>query len=84
MRVDNSRSRSRDFKQGNATAKEITRVRFLSLILFIVFIRYRLAPGNLREFYKESPLFGVHLALKSHGRIRVGDTVYARYKPSPF
>jgi hypothetical protein len=46
--------------------------------------RYRLAPKGLREFYKESPLFGVHLSLKRPGRVRVGDTVYARYKPSPF
>ncbi|KAI6171195.1 MOSC domain-containing protein [Aphelenchoides bicaudatus] len=45
---------------------------------------YRLAPKGLIGEYKQSPLFGVHLALRRPGRIRVGDTVYARYKPSPF
>jgi uncharacterized protein YcbX len=45
---------------------------------------YRLAPeGRLRDLYGNSPLFGVHLALVRPGRIRVGDTVYARYKPTP-
>ncbi|KAI6238448.1 MOSC domain-containing protein [Aphelenchoides fujianensis] len=46
---------------------------------------YRLAPqGKLRDYYKQSPLFGVHLGLRRAGRIRVGDTVYVRYKSTPF
>ncbi|KAI6240565.1 MOSC domain-containing protein [Aphelenchoides fujianensis] len=46
---------------------------------------YRLAPeGKLREYYKQSPLFGVHLGLRRAGRIRVGDEVFVRYKSSPF
>ncbi|KAI6174555.1 MOSC domain-containing protein [Aphelenchoides bicaudatus] len=45
---------------------------------------YRLAPGRVGDVFKQSPLFGVHLALRRPGRVRLGDTVYVRYKPSPF
>jgi len=45
---------------------------------------YRLAPGSLRKEFNLSPVFGVYLALRRPGRIRVGDTVFVRRKPSPF
>ncbi|KAI6238642.1 MOSC domain-containing protein [Aphelenchoides fujianensis] len=46
---------------------------------------YRLAPaGRLRDFYGRSPLFGVYAGLRRAGRVRVGDEVFVRYKPSPF
>ena len=48
-------------------------------------VRIRLAPeGPLRDYYGRAPLFGVYLALKRPGRVRVGDLVYVRYKPAPF
>ncbi|KAL3099186.1 hypothetical protein niasHS_000794 [Heterodera schachtii] len=46
--------------------------------------KYRLAPGKLYEVFKESPIFGVNMAIVKPGRIQVGDTVWIRYKPSPF
>ena len=46
---------------------------------------YRLAPeGKLRELYKESPVFGVNMIAIKQGRIKVGDQVLVRYKPSPY
>lgn len=46
---------------------------------------YRLAPeGKMLDEYKDSPIFGVNLALIKGGRIRVGDDVYIRYKPTPY
>uniref|UniRef100_A0A914URV5 MOSC domain-containing protein n=1 Tax=Plectus sambesii TaxID=2011161 RepID=A0A914URV5_9BILA len=46
--------------------------------------QYRLAPGALRETYKQSPLFGVEMGVDEAGVIKVGDSVYARYKSTPF
>ncbi|KAI3408143.1 hypothetical protein GPALN_011992 [Globodera pallida] len=46
--------------------------------------RYRLAPGKLYEIFKESPVFGVNMAIIKPGRVRIGDPVWIRYKPSPF
>uniref|UniRef100_A0AC34GXP0 MOSC domain-containing protein n=1 Tax=Panagrolaimus sp. ES5 TaxID=591445 RepID=A0AC34GXP0_9BILA len=46
---------------------------------------YRLAPeGKLRNFYGESPIFGVYMIIKKEGRIHVDDKVFVRYKSSPF
>uniref|UniRef100_A0A914Q513 MOSC domain-containing protein n=1 Tax=Panagrolaimus davidi TaxID=227884 RepID=A0A914Q513_9BILA len=46
---------------------------------------YRIAPkGKLRDFYGESPIFGVYMILKKEGRINVGDKVFVRKKLSPF
>ncbi|CAI5451960.1 unnamed protein product [Caenorhabditis angaria] len=49
---------------------------------------FRLAPeGKMREAHKESPVFGVYAGLKDSSKenyIHVGQTVYARYKPSAF
>uniref|UniRef100_A0A0N5AGT1 MOSC domain-containing protein n=1 Tax=Syphacia muris TaxID=451379 RepID=A0A0N5AGT1_9BILA len=41
---------------------------------------YRLAPGKLRNYYKESPVFGVDMGVNNTGTIKVGDVVYVRYK----
>uniref|UniRef100_A0A914GY32 MOSC domain-containing protein n=1 Tax=Globodera rostochiensis TaxID=31243 RepID=A0A914GY32_GLORO len=46
--------------------------------------KYRLAPGKLYEVFKESPVFGVNMAIIKPGRVRIGDPVWIRYKPSPF
>ncbi|KAE9554683.1 hypothetical protein FO519_002093 [Halicephalobus sp. NKZ332] len=46
---------------------------------------YRLVPeGRLRDLYKESPVFGVFMAITKEGRIKTGDQVFVRYKPSPY
>lgn len=46
---------------------------------------YRLAPdGKLRKEFKDSPIFGVNLAIVNPGRISVGEDVEIMYKPSPF
>jgi uncharacterized protein YcbX len=46
---------------------------------------YRLTPkGKLRDLYQDSPIFGVNMIIKKEGRIKVGDKVFVRYKPSPF
>ena len=46
---------------------------------------YRLAPkGRLLDLYKKSPIFGVFMAVIKEGRIKVGDEVFVRYKPSSF
>jgi len=46
---------------------------------------YRLAPeGKLLDLYKDSPIFGVNMALAKQGRVRVGDEVWVRYKPIPY
>ncbi|PAV73757.1 hypothetical protein WR25_16288 [Diploscapter pachys] len=46
---------------------------------------FRLAPeGKMRDRFKDSPVFGVQTGLNSEGYIHVGQTVYARYKPSAF
>ncbi|KAI6195716.1 MOSC domain-containing protein [Aphelenchoides besseyi] len=46
---------------------------------------YRLAPeGKLRKFFKQKPIFGVHLGVQRCGRIRVGDSVFVSYKHSAF
>ena len=46
---------------------------------------YRLAPkGKLLDLYKESPVFGVYMAITKEGRIKIGDQVLVRYKPSSF
>jgi uncharacterized protein YcbX len=46
---------------------------------------YRLAPeGKLRDLYRDSPVFGVNMAISKPGRIRVGDKVFIRYKPTPY
>ena len=46
---------------------------------------YRLAPkGKLLDLYKQSPIFGVNMTVIKEGRIKVGDEVFVRYKPSPF
>lgn len=46
---------------------------------------YRLAPeGKLRDLFKDSPVFGVNMAIGKPGRIHVGDDVYIRYKPTPY
>uniref|UniRef100_A0A914D088 MOSC domain-containing protein n=1 Tax=Acrobeloides nanus TaxID=290746 RepID=A0A914D088_9BILA len=45
----------------------------------------RLAPeGKMRDRFQNNPIFGVNMALKKPGRIRVGDEVLIRYKPTPF
>ncbi|VDD91348.1 unnamed protein product [Enterobius vermicularis] len=41
---------------------------------------YRMATGKLREKYSQYPLFGILMKVKKQGTIRVGDSVYARYK----
>uniref|UniRef100_A0A1I8B4I3 MOSC domain-containing protein n=1 Tax=Meloidogyne hapla TaxID=6305 RepID=A0A1I8B4I3_MELHA len=46
--------------------------------------RYRLAPGKLYEIYKDSPVFGVNMAIVKPGRVRVGDPVWIQYKSKPF
>ncbi|CAB3409697.1 unnamed protein product [Caenorhabditis bovis] len=47
--------------------------------------KYRLAPdGKLRKEFKDSPIFGVNAGLNKEGYIHVGQTVWARYKPSEF
>uniref|UniRef100_A0A914UJ07 MOSC domain-containing protein n=1 Tax=Plectus sambesii TaxID=2011161 RepID=A0A914UJ07_9BILA len=46
--------------------------------------QYRLAPGALREIYKQSPIFGVNMGVDEAGEVKVGDPVFARYKPTPF
>uniref|UniRef100_A0A183C022 MOSC domain-containing protein n=1 Tax=Globodera pallida TaxID=36090 RepID=A0A183C022_GLOPA len=38
--------------------------------------KYRLAPGKLYEIFKESPVFGVNMAIIKPGRVRIGDPVY--------
>ncbi|KAI1726657.1 MOSC domain-containing protein [Ditylenchus destructor] len=46
---------------------------------------YRLAPeGKMHDEFKDSPIFGVNMALIKGGRIRVGDDVSIRYKPTPY
>ncbi|KAE9554682.1 hypothetical protein FO519_002092 [Halicephalobus sp. NKZ332] len=46
---------------------------------------YRLAPkGKLLDRYKESPIFGVNLAVIKEGKVKVGDKVLVRYKPTPY
>ncbi|WKY05502.1 hypothetical protein Q1695_006037 [Nippostrongylus brasiliensis] len=46
---------------------------------------FRLAPeGKLREFFKDSPIFGVSVGVDRPGYIHVGQVVYARYKKSAF
>uniref|UniRef100_A0AC35TRS1 MOSC domain-containing protein n=1 Tax=Rhabditophanes sp. KR3021 TaxID=114890 RepID=A0AC35TRS1_9BILA len=37
--------------------------------------KYRLAPGHLRQQYKESPVLGAHFAATNGGIIRIGDSV---------
>uniref|UniRef100_A0A914Q6D8 MOSC domain-containing protein n=1 Tax=Panagrolaimus davidi TaxID=227884 RepID=A0A914Q6D8_9BILA len=45
---------------------------------------YRLAPeGKLREKYTQSPVFGVYAVSTKNGKIKVGDKVLVKYKPSP-
>lgn len=46
--------------------------------------KYRLAPGKLYEIYKDSPVFGVNMAIVKPGRVRVGDPVWIQYKSKPF
>ena len=46
--------------------------------------KYRLAPGKLLEVYKNSPIFGVYMALDKPGRISIGDDVDIEYKQSAF
>lgn len=36
------------------------------------------------KFHGESPIFGVYMGLIQPGRVKVGDKVIARYKPTPF
>ncbi|PAV56320.1 hypothetical protein WR25_15734 [Diploscapter pachys] len=46
---------------------------------------FRLAPeGKMRDEFKQSPIFGVNAGTNLTGHIHVGQTVYARYKPSAF
>jgi len=46
---------------------------------------YRLAPkGKMLERYKQAPIFGVFMAIKKEGRIKVGDQVMVTYKPTPY
>ncbi|KAF8370934.1 hypothetical protein PRIPAC_77363 [Pristionchus pacificus] len=46
---------------------------------------FRLAPeGKLRDAHGQSPIFGVNAGLVKPGYIHVGQTVYAKYKPSVF
>ncbi|GMS96293.1 hypothetical protein PENTCL1PPCAC_18468 [Pristionchus entomophagus] len=46
---------------------------------------FRLAPeGKMREAHGQSPVFGVNAGLAKPGYIHIGQTVYARYKPSAF
>ncbi|VDM63011.1 unnamed protein product [Angiostrongylus costaricensis] len=47
--------------------------------------QFRLAPeGRMRDQFKDSPIFGVNAGVDKPGYIHVGQTVYARYKKSPF
>ncbi|KAF8374067.1 hypothetical protein PRIPAC_80496 [Pristionchus pacificus] len=47
--------------------------------------RFRLAPdGPLREKHGQSPIFGVNAGLLKPGYVHLGQTVYVKYKPSPF
>ncbi|CAD6194483.1 unnamed protein product [Caenorhabditis auriculariae] len=46
---------------------------------------FRMAPdGKMRDSLKDSPIFGVNAGLVSPGYVHVGQTVWARYKPSAF
>uniref|UniRef100_A0A1I7XSB3 MOSC domain-containing protein n=1 Tax=Heterorhabditis bacteriophora TaxID=37862 RepID=A0A1I7XSB3_HETBA len=46
---------------------------------------FRLAPyGDMRDEFKDSPIFGVNCGLNRPGYIHIGQTVYARYKRSEF
>ncbi|EGT51090.1 hypothetical protein CAEBREN_19726 [Caenorhabditis brenneri] len=45
---------------------------------------FRLGPGKLRQEFGESPIFGVNAGLVKPGYIHVGQTVWAKYKPSAF
>ncbi|CAB3397605.1 unnamed protein product [Caenorhabditis bovis] len=46
---------------------------------------FRLAPeGQMRDAHKDSPVFGVYAATINPAYIHVGQTVYARFKSSPF
>ncbi|CCD65259.1 MOSC domain-containing protein [Caenorhabditis elegans] len=45
---------------------------------------FRLGPGKLRQEFGESPIFGVNAGLVKTGYIHVGQTVWAKYKPSAF
>ncbi|GMS96294.1 hypothetical protein PENTCL1PPCAC_18469, partial [Pristionchus entomophagus] len=45
----------------------------------------RLAPsGPLRDVHGQSPIFGVQGGLLKPGFVHLGQTVYVKYKPSPF
>ncbi|EGT56924.1 hypothetical protein CAEBREN_30005 [Caenorhabditis brenneri] len=46
---------------------------------------FRLAPeGKMRKAHKDSPVFGVYAGTVKEAYIHVGQTAYARYKPSVF
>ena len=44
---------------------------------------YRLAPGRLFDKYQNSPVLGVYGVGTKFGKIKVGDKVLIRYKPTP-
>ncbi|XP_077979360.1 mitochondrial amidoxime-reducing component 1-like [Glandiceps talaboti] len=42
--------------------------------------KYRMCKAEDKPLYKESPLFGVHLALDTEGSVKIGDSVYACFE----